>query len=125
METIAKLSWGLLALLHAVPSLVLFSPTSAARLYGVDPSGDVGVLVVHRAAMFVTVVVVSLYAIYDRSVRRTAGLVTAISMVAFLLVYARAGMPEGPLQGVARADLAGLVPLAVVLFDAWRAPAAD
>jgi len=43
-----------------------------------------------------------------------------LSVVGFLVVYVRAGMPGGALRTIARADLLGLAPLAVVLLDAWR-----
>ena len=122
MELLIRCSWGLLGALHVMPALVLFAPQLVQRLYGVDPAGELGVLLVHRAAMFATVVVVAAYAIVDPSVRRLATLVTAISMISFLLVYLRAGMPAGQLQSIARADLAGLLPLAAVAIAAWRLP---
>ena len=119
MEIVVKISWALLGVLHVMPSLVLFSPGLVEKLYSVDPSGDVGILLTHRAAMFFTVVVVSVFAIFDPSTRRLASLVVAISMTGFLIVYARAGMPTGALRSIAIADLVGLLPLFIVLFAAW------
>ena len=118
MEIVIKISWLLLGLLHVKPSLVLFSPELANKLYGVDPAGIIGTLLIHRAAMFFTIVVVSVYAILDPNARRLASLVVAISMVGFLLVYARAGMPAGALRSIALADLIGLLPLTIVLIAA-------
>lgn len=120
MEWLTKVSWVLLGALHVMPSLVLFAPALAERLYQVDPAGEVGILLIHRAAMFLTIVVVAAIAVFDPGSRRLATIVTAISMIGFLVVYARAGMPAGPLQSISRADLVGLLPLAVVTFSAWR-----
>lgn len=120
METITKISWAALGALHVTPSLALFAPRLVERLYGVNPDGDLGILLVHRAAMFLTVTLVCALAIFDPSARRLSTLVVGISMMAFLLIYARAGLPQGPLQAVARADLLGLLPLACVTFTAWR-----
>ncbi|MEM7078499.1 MAG: hypothetical protein AAF513_07720 [Pseudomonadota bacterium] len=70
--------------------------------------------------MFFTVVVIAIFAIIDPTVRRLGAVVAAISMVAFLVVYARAGLPAGALRSIAIVDLIGLIPLCVVGFVAWR-----
>ncbi|MCQ8183893.1 hypothetical protein [Parvularcula maris] len=120
MEILTRIAWAALALLHLAPAAVLFIPSMVSRLYGADPSGDVGVLLVHRGALFLAVVLVSLLAVFDPSARRAASLVAAVSMLGFIVVYARAGMPEGALAKIAVADAMGLVPLALVLWTAWR-----
>jgi hypothetical protein len=119
MELLVKIAWGLLALIHAAPAAVLVSPGTLARLYGAEPGGDVGVLLTHRGALFLALVVLCLYALFDPAVRRAAGLAVGISVVAFLVVYARAGFPPGPLRTIAIADLLALLPLAVALLSAW------
>jgi hypothetical protein len=43
----------------------------------------------------------------------------AVSIIGFLLVYARAGLPAGPLRTIAFFDLAALVPLGAVAIGAW------
>lgn len=120
METFTKVSWGLLALLHLAPATAVFSPSVVGKLYGADPAGDVGVLLIHRGALFLAVLLVALYAIISVDARRAASLVAIVSMLGFLIVYARAGMPAGPLKKIAVADLAGLLPLACVSWQAWR-----
>ncbi|MEM7565954.1 MAG: hypothetical protein AAF321_01860 [Pseudomonadota bacterium] len=119
-ELVAKAAWLLLAALHVGPSLVLFTPALAARLYGVDPAGDVGVLVVHRGALFLAVVACALYAVFDLDARRVASIVLAVSMIGFLIVYARAGFPPGSLRTIAIADLVGLLPLTFAALQTWR-----
>ena len=42
-------------------------------------------------------------------------------MVGFLIVYVRAGLPDGSLRTIALVDAVGLVPLALVAYAAWRA----
>lgn len=120
MELVTKLSWAALALIHAMPAAAFFWPAMLKRLYGLDPQGDLGVLMTHRAALFLSVVAVCLYAALDPSARRAASLVTAISVTAFLYVYVRAGMPEGALRTIAIMDAIALAPLALVIWAAWR-----
>ena len=119
MEMITKAAWGLLALVHVLPALVLFRPGMVRTLYGVEPGGDVGVLIVHRGALFLAVVVASLWALADPGVRRAMGVVVGISVVGFLWVYVRAGMPSGALRTIAVADGVALVPLVWVVWRAW------
>jgi hypothetical protein len=120
MEAITKTSWALLALLHLLPALPLFIPALVERLYGVPVTGEAGVLLIHRGALFWAVLVAAIYALLDPTVRRLGTIVVAISMIGFLIVYARAGLPDGALRKVAVADLIGLVPLAWVAWQAWR-----
>lgn len=120
METITKIAWGLLILLHIVPAASVFAPALVDKLYGVAPTGDVGVLLVHRGALFLGVCITALYAIFDSDVRRLASLVVGVSVVGFLLVYLRAGLPAGELQKIAIPDAVGLVPLLWVSVQAWR-----
>lgn len=120
MEISLKISWGLLALLHVSPSLAAFVPGMIERLYSVPSDGDLGVLLSHRGLLFLAVLVAAIYAALDPSARKLASVVCAISMVGFLVLYARAGMPQGALRKIAIADLAGLLPLVWVTYQAWR-----
>lgn len=119
MELTIRVAWGALALIHASPAAVLFAPGLIRSLYGVDGRGDLGVLLTHRGGLFLAVVAVCLLALVDPGARRAASLVTAVSVVSFLAVYALAGLPAGPLQVVAWADLLALAPLALVASAAW------
>lgn len=121
MESITKLCWGLIALIHLLPASVLLKPSLTETLYNVPPSGDVGVLLVHRGALFLAVMVAALIAAFDPSARKIASLIAAISMIGFLIVYARAGLSEGALRKIAVTDAIGLLPLIWVSYQAWRA----
>jgi hypothetical protein len=120
MENLIRLSFAALALLHLAPAAVLVAPSMIDRLYGADPSGDVGLLLVHRGGLFLAVALAALLAVVDPGARRAASLVAAVSMLSFLMVYLRAGLPSGALAKVALMDLIGLLPLSVVLRAAWR-----
>ncbi|MCU0658740.1 MAG: hypothetical protein MUF64_26830 [Polyangiaceae bacterium] len=119
MEIFVKLAWGLLALIHAPPAVVFFAPTLLRRLYGVEPGGDVGVLLMHRGALFMALVVLCLQSIVDAPLRRGGSLAVAISMAGFLFLYARSGFPAGALRTIAIADTVALAPLLLVLVAAW------
>lgn len=120
METLVRIAWGMLALIHVAPATVLFSPAALTRLYGVAPDGDVGVLLTHRGAMFLALVGMCLVALATPGARAAASVAVAISVVGFLAVYVRAGTPAGALRTIAWADVVALAPLAVVLADAVR-----
>lgn len=121
MEWITKFCWLLVALIHAMPSLPLVRPGMIERMYGVAGNDSLTLLLSHRAALFATVLVLAIWAIIQPEVRRAASVVAALSMLSFLLVYARHGMPAGALRTVALVDLLGLFPLAWVMWEAWRA----
>jgi hypothetical protein len=120
MELTTKLAWALLALIHASPAAVLFKPTVVQRLYGVEPQGTLGVLLTHRGALFLAIVVACLFGVLDPGARRAASAVVAISVVGFLAVYALGGTPAGPLRTVAVVDAVALLPLLWVVVMAWR-----
>ena len=119
MEASVKIAWAFLALLHVMPAMSAFTPSLVEKLYGVSPDGDVGVLLLHRGALFLAVCVTAIYAIFDPDSRRLASIVLIISMVGFLLVYARAGMPSGELRKIAIADLIGVLPLFLIGYNTW------
>lgn len=120
MELSLKIAWTLLALAHVIPAMSAIAPNMVEKLYGVAPNGDIGVLLVHRGALFLVVCVTALYAMFDPDSRRLASVILTISMVGFLIIYARAGMVPGALRKIAIADLLGLVPLIWVSVHAWR-----
>lgn len=119
-ELIVKSAWIALALVHLPPASVLFAPTLVRSLYGVAPDGDAGVLLVHRGALFLALVITGIWAAFAPAVRPLAAAAMAVSVVGFLVVYARAGMPAGSLRIIAAFDLVALLPLAVVSLAVWR-----
>lgn len=124
MENLVRIAWSLLALIHAPPAVAFAAPNALRRLYGIAPEGDIGALMSHRGALFLALVALCALAVVDPSSRRAASLAVAISVVSFLVVYARHGLPPGPLRAVAGADAVALLPLVVVLVEAWGSAAA-
>lgn len=120
-EIIVKVCWGLLAVVHLPPAAVLLRPSLTEQLYGVSALGETGVLLVHRGALFLAICAMAVFALIDPAARRVASLAVAISVVGFLGLYWRAGMPEGSLRTIAVMDAIALIPLAVVVYSAWLA----
>jgi hypothetical protein len=115
---IERLAWAGLVLVHALPALALFNPALISRLYGVSPGDGAFLLLHHRAALFLCIVILCIWAAVDPGVRRLASVVAAVSMLSFLLLWQGAGRPAA-LNTIAVADLVGLLPLAVVAWWAW------
>lgn len=120
MEVWTKICWLGLAAVHAAPALSVFHPALLERLYGIRSEGDLRVLLLHRGALFLVIVIAALWAAFDPATRRMASVLVATSVLAFLVLYAAQGESSEALRGVAMVDLAALVPLAVVLIEAWR-----
>lgn len=115
-------SWAVLALIHAPPAAATFLPGLRRRLYGgVDESGPLGIILIHRGILFLAIFAACVFAALNADARELATIVTTTSVVGFLLVYLRAQpASQRPLRAVAAVDAIGLVPLTIVLFDAWR-----
>jgi hypothetical protein len=120
MGLLIKLAWATLALIHVSPAAALFSPNLVRALYGIDANATLGVLITHRGALFLAVVIACIFALFDPNASRLASTVVALSIIGFLIVYAKAKFPDGALRTVALVDLFALIPLALVLFAAWR-----
>lgn len=120
MEMATKIAWFLLALVHVSPAAVLFQPSLVQKLYGTAPEGATGLLLIHRGATFLAIVMAAVWAAFDPSVRRLCTVIVAIAVLGYLSLYARAGMPEGPLRTIAAADALALAPLLLVIWSAWR-----
>ncbi len=114
---IERIAWVLLALLHVTPALALANPALITRLYGVGREDGAFLLLQHRAALFLAVVIVCLWALFDPTTRRLACAAVAISMLSFLLLYWLGGQPAA-LRSIAIMDLVGVPVLA---YAAWRA----
>lgn len=113
------LAWLALVLVHTPPALAAFSPSLRRRMYGVDENPQLSAILTHRGILFLAVAVICLYAAFEPEARRAASIVAAISVIGFLLIYAAARFPRGPLRPIAFADLAALIPLAGAAADAW------
>lgn len=111
-------SWAALAAIHALPALAFFRPATITSLYGIDPASPVFLLMQHRAALFLGVFVLCCWSLFDPQPRKAASVLTAISMLAFLLLYLLGDSPRS-LRTIALADLAGLPLLAYVTWKAF------
>jgi hypothetical protein len=111
------IAWLVLALVHLMPALAFFRPAMLQRLYRIEPGNPLFLLMQHRAALFLAVLVICLWSAFDPAPRRLSSVAVAISMVSFLWLFWRAGQPAA-LKQIAIADLLGLPALAYVL---WRA----
>ena len=121
MDRLVFACWLALAAIHASPAAVLLKPALTETLYGVAPTGSSGVLLIHRGALFLAVMVVALFAAFSPEARKAATLLVGISVIGFLFVYGMAGAPSGPLRTIAIVDAMALLPLAIVSWRAWRA----
>ncbi len=111
------ISWGILALIHVMPAIAVVRPSLITSLYGVSADDRTFLLLHHRAALFLAVFVICVWAILDPGARRIAAVAVAISMISFLWLYIVNGSPPA-LRSIAIADLIGLPALAYVT---WRA----
>ncbi len=119
MENITKFCWLVLALIHVMPAFVLFVPDMTMKLYGVSSEGEAGILLVHRGGLFLAICVAASFAIFMLDMRRLASVIVAISVMSFLIVYLRAGLPDNSLRKVAIIDCFALAPLALVAWQSW------
>lgn len=109
--------WGALAFIHVLQALALFQPALISKLYGVDAGSNTFLLLHHRAALFLVIVVICAWAMLRPETRRIATVSVGLSMVSFLVLYWLGNAPTA-LRSIAIADLAGLPFLA---FVGWQA----
>jgi hypothetical protein len=76
------MAWGLLALAHLSPAAVAILPSLVERLYGVSPTGDLGVLIAHRGALFLAIFAACVLAVFDPPARRALGIICATNSLA-------------------------------------------
>jgi hypothetical protein len=116
---IAKICWALLGAIHAIPALALFRPALISTLYGVEPGSDSFTLLHHRAALFLAIVAICVWAIFRAETRQLATVAVAISMVSFIAIWWLAGAPPA-IRSIAVADMIGLPVLVVAGWMAWQ-----
>ncbi len=115
-----RIAWVILGVIHLPPFAAFFVPSLITRLYGVAPDDVNFALLQHRAALFGIVVIACIWATFDPSTRKLAAVVTALSMVSFLVIYGIYGQPVA-LRSIAAADMIGLPCLAYVGWKAFFA----
>jgi hypothetical protein len=115
---LVSLAWLALVLVHTPPALATLSPAMRKRMYGVDDSGPLGLILAHRGVLFLAVASVCVLAAVNAEARIAATLVTSISVIGFLIAYVLAGSPKR-LRTIAIVDAVALAPLAFVVADIW------
>ena len=111
--------WLVLAVIHAMPALALFRPSTLTTLYGIAADNPLFLLMQHRAALFLAVFAACIWAAFVPEGRKLAVIVVGISMLSFLSLYWMGGAPAA-LRRIALVDLAGLPFLVGVAWLAFR-----
>jgi hypothetical protein len=114
------IAWLILALVHLMPALAFFIPSLLTKLYRLEPGNALFLLMHHRAALFLAILVICVWSAFDVTPRRLASVAVAISMVSFLALYWLQGSPAA-LRQIAIVDLIGLPALAYVMWRAFSA----
>lgn len=99
------------------PALALFAPSLLTRLYDVNAANPLFVLMHHRAALFLVIVITCIWCAFDPTPRRLGVVLVTISMISFLVLYFANGSPTA-LRQIAIADIIGLPAL---LYVGWKA----
>lgn len=103
-------------LVHVLPSFVAFSPDAAQTAYGVElSSGDLEVLLRHRAILLGLLGVGLIIAAFMEALRPAMIGAAAISMGTFLVLTATTGELNAETVRVAWIDVAALVGLALAV----------
>lgn len=118
MNLMIQLGWVLIALIHATPALALFRPALLTKLYGIKAGSGLFTFMHHRAALFLVIVVMCLWAVFQPSVRPMASVCAGISMAAFVVIWWLAGAAPA-LRTIAIYDIVGLAVLAPVAWHAF------
>lgn len=111
---IDRVLWLILAAGHLLPVLPVVRPEMLMALYGIASEGDLGLLMRHRAVLFLAIVVVAVWAAFDPAVRGLAAMVLALSISGFLVIYVMGGMPMA-LRQIAIVDAVMVPVLAVIV----------
>ncbi len=113
--------WGVLAAIHTVPAIALFNPALISKLYGLEAGSNAFLLLQHRAALFLVILTICVWAMLRPEARQLATAAVSISMLSFLLIYWLGGSPPA-LRTIAIVDLVGLPFLAYAGWHAFRHP---
>lgn len=116
---IYQICWAILGLIHLMPALALFQPQLLTRMYGIQAGTDAFTLMHHRAALFLVVVIMAVWAALRPEVRPLASVAVGLSMGSFLILWWVAGASPA-LRTIALADLIGLLFLMVAGWQAFQ-----
>ncbi len=116
---VTRIAWLVLAAIHLLPALALVRPAMLEQLYGIDRDSALFPIVWHRAALFMIVMLIAVWAAIRPDVRPVAIFAVGTSMISFLLIYIASGSPA-MLRTIAIADLVGLPFLFWVIVAQYR-----
>jgi hypothetical protein len=114
---LVNIGWILLALIHAMPAFALFRPAMLTKMYGLKPASGLFTFMHHRAALFLVIVIMCLWAAVRPDVRPMASVSVGISMGSFVILWWLAGSSQA-LRTIALTDIVGLV---ILIFVGWQA----
>lgn len=104
-------------LLNAFPAIGMFSSATVAQLYGIEPpTGDLEVLLRHRAVLFALLGAFICFAAFRRSLQTIAGIAGLTSMLSFIAIAWLAGSYGPEVQTVVVADIIASVALGGALL---------
>lgn len=111
-------AWLLVALIHTPPAIAAFSPKLRVRMYRVEETPSLGVILAHRGVLFLAVAATCVFAALDANARQLATIVAGVSVFGFLIVYAAARFPKS-LRSIALMDVIAAIALILAGLDAW------
>lgn len=121
MTKLTPYLFGLLALIHALPTMAVIAPARLSTLYGFAPGDPVlTTLLQHRALLFGLLSAALIYAVLTPSVRWSVLIGTVISMGGFIIMAAMRGELSGALWSIVIADFVGLMIAAFAAISLWR-----
>lgn len=115
MQMLETVCWLLLALIHLTPALAFFKPDLIQKLYGIDKHNPLFAILHHRAALFLSVFLVLIWAACDVQIRPVAGSIATVSMISFIYIYHKYQQPA-QLKRIYQFDLFGLIPLSIAIL---------
>ncbi|MCR9091280.1 phosphopantetheine adenylyltransferase [Algiphilus sp.] len=105
-----------IGVIHLIPALGAWSPTRLQQLYGVAPETPTLLLLLrHRALLFALLGSFLVLSAFRPSLQPLACIAALISMAGFLWM-AGAGPHDAAVQRIVRADIVGLVLLALAVL---------
>ncbi len=114
-----RISWVILALVHAIPALSFFKPSMLKNLYGLEADNSLFLLMHHRAALFLVIFTICIWCAISPTPRQLGALAVAISMISFIFLYFSAGSPKA-LKAIAITDMIGIPALLFVGYGAFK-----
>ena len=116
MKYAISLGYLIAAVINIAPSVGMLSNQWLQTLYGVDePSGDLSLLLRHRAVLFLIVGVLLLFGAFSERLRSVTGVAGLVSMCSFIILYWLIPGTGSELQRVMYVDCVGIAALVIAM----------